>query len=848
MTNINTNLRNELEKQYKEGQELHFGRYEFTIKPEITPSKKDKEICCLNSKSKPMCDIEIFPMQMGMTNSIFNIDNSFTLPVVGCNKPLKELPKKINNTIYKQPSKEWYKYIGSNNTTAIYYCENEQIIFCLLEIILNGTANFNFFNATTGFFKLIKDNKRCIINGKHCQIYSSHPNGNIDFSLNNINTNAASWIDFFQKVWNLSKLRAIAILAKICNLSLSSLFKPTSNNTEKLNTAYIPENFSSGTETFTLLIKKEIYGFNGEIIGGVAMYGNSNQTFCVPCQAVKNELTIGQQGQSAYFINQHLMEKHKNATIFLCQDMRLAIAIQKALDEIRVYNQDELIITAHLGEDIKIFPWECFFGHDVIFIPAPHPKYMARAEEYSKICQGVHVSSFKVSKFFFLHSPLGDPDFNLGQLTEAEKGLLANVVVMPECDNPVAALRKCAKDAMPLKEYMALGMQNGLFKIDRAIAAETADTNKQLCLPPPAKEQLPKPPSSLKGVILQDIYRPGIYIIIVGAKGAGKTLLGLSGIRCLLNKNASLPFFPSNGADNGNICLVDGETPHDEFSENLKRFDLDNELNKRLFILSIFGDDLPEFCDEFSLKSEIFREGLKRYCLTNQCRYIVIDNLLSLTGNEPSGCSHIVLQWIMDLQRAGITTILVHHRDTREDKARSSQDYVNKARVWIHLVGRDEILDNERVPLAAREKAKENGLTLGIKYNAVKSASILDGMTYWFHLFFGTPDWELLSVTDRIGEEISLEPLSPSKPQIVKEAKEAEKNAHTKPSNDGLSPSEREVYNIIVGAGGSSTRKDIQEKWGAGENKTQKTLNSLIDKGLIFKKGSGPNTYYVIAN
>ena len=75
---------------------------------------------------------------------------------------------------------------------------------------------------------------------------------------------------------------------------------------------------------------------------------------------------------------------------------------------------------------------------------------------------------------------------------------------------------------------------------------------------------------------------------------------------------------------------MDAETPYDEFCANLKQYHLDMEEGKRFLGLSKFAPELPEFCNSFSLTDQSFRDGLRRYLMEHQCRFVFLDNLTAL--------------------------------------------------------------------------------------------------------------------------------------------------------------------------------------------------------------------------
>ena len=117
------------------------------------------------------------------------------------------------------------------------------------------------------------------------------------------------------------------------------------------------------------------------------------------------------------------MDRHPFAKVLFCQDMRTALAHQRLLEQTRGYNPAEIIVTAHLGSDLSILPWSYFYGHDVVFVPAPTKVCMAMVKLYRGYITGAQAKSFRVYKGFLLHSsPNSDLNDHVGTSLKARQG------------------------------------------------------------------------------------------------------------------------------------------------------------------------------------------------------------------------------------------------------------------------------------------------------------------------------------------------------------------------------------------------------------------------------------------
>ena len=111
-----------------------------------------------------------------------------------------------------------------------------------------------------------------------------------------------------------------------------------------------------GGSVVILKEKTYIYGNAGQPIGAILRYRCNDNEFCLPATVGRGELSIGKCKPTAHFFNQHLMDRHPFAKVLFCQDMRTALAHQRLLEQTRGYNPAEIIVTAHLGNDLSILP------------------------------------------------------------------------------------------------------------------------------------------------------------------------------------------------------------------------------------------------------------------------------------------------------------------------------------------------------------------------------------------------------------------------------------------------------------------------------------------------------------
>lgn len=683
--------------------------------------------------------------------------------------------------------------------------------------------------------------------------------------------NGTSLIQLVGAVLGLSFLDALETLANMVDMQFENLhqlsnktsaFDEGRNNriSEEIPHLIYTKNSKDGGNVNEFRQSVKVKGSAGQIISGAVLYSRSDTSFILPATVHKGIFCIGRCKAKPFFLNQDKLDSALSAQVLFCQDMRIALALQRILDEIRGYNSTEIIVTAHLGEDLSVLPWNYFFGHSVVFVSAPTKRCMAMVKAYESYLRGARARSFKVHQGFLLDFPADSGlACEVEGVTQAESTLLRLSKVLNDEFQPVAVLRNIIKGATPYSEFIAWGQALGIFKAHQGLPMKVASADDAPVLSEPNPALTPAPAYKLSDVTLYHTMRPGNYVMILGAKGAGKTQLALSLSGALLKGNVQWPLFSGQVMNAGNVAYVDAETPYDEYGVNLEQHGLAPELGLRFLGLNKFAPNLPDFCNIFNLADENFREGLFRYLLQHQCRFVFFDNLAALMGDlvDHGKSASDVLDWVEKLQKSGLCVVFVHHKagyetaSPNKDKARGSQLFAIRARAIIALLSKTEILDNELGTEAVQTKARCDGLTAGLRFAANKTAPVLEHKSLWLHMPLGSAQWEFLALTGVDGEE--LEFLNDCcKPEIQHADTPVTHPAphdgagevlHWEEPLQGCSPDEIKVYEYI-GAHGKAQNADVRKILGCETTKAGEVLNSLMERGLIKREGNGPQTHY----
>ncbi len=752
------------------------------------------------------------------------------------------------------------------NLTNIYGLDDAQLKTAFFEALLEREASHQFrCGSNTHIQKLLNIKERYARNGMTVSGEVGTDN-ELHWNLNKGSVKGTSWRELLRMIFNLSRMDALATLASVLGMSFDNLSRLSSDrHALELNGGSRPSEdvpaslrlsgLPAGSTYAKLMGKKYIYGNAGQIIGAILRYSLNGNDFCLPATVGRGVLCMGKYKPTAHFLNQHLMDKHPSAQVIFFQDMRTALAFERMLGETRGYDPETFIVTAHLGTDLSVLPWNYFHGHEVVFISAPTKVCMAMVKLYKEQIAGAQIKGFRVYPGFVLNSqPSDDLANHVEDVTDAEAELLRGAVWLDTVERPTWLMEQMAKKGISYDEFSAWGQKLGIFK---------APKEQHNCGVVPSLDSLslfqphsgPAAPlmTNFKSVTTRQVFVPGGITLLHGLKDSGKSITCLTAAKAIITGERLFDVIPS-GEEFGNILYMDSETPQELLTTRLTQFGLIEELNKRLFLLSKFDHNATD--SVFSISDQAFRDHVEKILHKQNCRYLVLDNLTSLMDDGSLYQATAVSQlfnWLEKLAKQGFSIILVSH--TQEDasagtaaaKARGSQEFSIRAHTEIVLVRNTEIQEKALGTEAVQHALAHDGLTVGICFKVCKAACILQKKTFWLHLPLGASEWQFLAATGADGKEIEFPTgeISTIEPSSEKERPSLTSNAApSQPARHDLSPDQRAVLEILKK--GSAKRKDIEEKTGFGEDKVRDMLNALTTMRIVSKEGQGKATYYAL--
>ncbi|MBB5143164.1 hypothetical protein [Desulfovibrio intestinalis] len=143
------------------------------------------------------------------------------------------------------------------------------------------------------------------------------------------------------------------------------------------------------------------------------------------------------------------MDQHPFAQVIFFQDMRTALAFKRMLGEARGHDPEKFIVTAQLGDNLSVLPWNYFHGHKVVFIPAPTKECMALVKLYKGYIAGTQTKSFHIYSGFLLHSqPCCDLTGHVEGITDVEEELLYKAVWIDTVERPTWLMEPVVKQGV----------------------------------------------------------------------------------------------------------------------------------------------------------------------------------------------------------------------------------------------------------------------------------------------------------------------------------------------------------------------------------------------------------------
>jgi archaellum biogenesis ATPase FlaH len=679
-------------------------------------------------------------------------------------------------------------------------------------------------------------------------------------------------VQLIQHVFTIPRMDAIATLASILNFEFNNLF--TVHNTHyvaelknhSITDKSIPEHLHIRSKTphkqiAMLADVAAVHGNSGQEIGAFCTYELGRLRFCLPATVVRGQLCIGKHNAPAFLLNQDKIDRHPFATVFLCQDIRLAIALDKRIHESPNLSDSEVIVTGHMGRDLSPIPWNYLAGHDVILLCAPDKECHAQVKAYQNHVAKAGAQSFRVYPFPVLWSKVEKMDgSDAGLISEIEQVLFDKAVALAS----MAAsdlITKLQCEARSYDNYVAWGKKKGLFQSTECHRHDNRDAPTLFSC---VTEDCALPHSTTPS--LNSLFPKGSISLLHGKKNSGKsfTLLSLAKALC---SGSSFHNFECAGAP-CKCLLLDSETQPLLLDSRLKQMKLDAHIGTNLHVISKRHEPGGSLWADFDLTRQEHLDALLTHVRDSNIEYVFLDNLTTLV---PSGATYqqntagLVFDGLKKLCELGVGVILVHHtlddpgRKGVHGKMRGSSEFSIRCHTETMVIGKEEVLKEGNAPAVIMERTQQDGALSGLYVKSCKTAAHLENKIFWQHLPLNKSEWQFIATTDITGEIVEESDHAAKKgaerqssPQTVpdigaEDAGQVSTHDDTPADTTTLSPREERAL-AFVRTQKKVTRKQVQSHLAVAEKTAGNTLKVLLKAKLIKKSGSNgdKNTYYYV--
>lgn len=205
----------------------------------------------------------------------------------------------------------------------------------------------------------------------------------------------SSLIALAETFYGISFIDAVATVAPLVSLNFSRLFSLSRKESRTVLAKEIPIPHGAVQAISDGLIRNPTY--SGPIRHGFSVYRLKNRLLCLPTsENTDHKWSISKLDVSPFFMNQHELNLQPSATVVFCADIHTALALDEALKGCQRPTQD-FIMSGHLGTDLSILPWGYFWGHPVIFVPAPTAESFAKVKSYQKFFARYSQNPFRIA-------------------------------------------------------------------------------------------------------------------------------------------------------------------------------------------------------------------------------------------------------------------------------------------------------------------------------------------------------------------------------------------------------------------------------------------------------------------
>lgn len=427
-------------------------------------------------------------------------------------------------------------------------------------------------------------------------------------------------------------------------------------------------------------------------------------------------------------------------------------------------------------------------------------------------------------------------------ISTAEKYILENSSHLSSVTTPIKFVNDIIGHAVPFCEYEKRYMDMNVLKKKTQIDESIQNTKIAVSFPPvdPALENLEIPANHLD-MCIYNFFMPSNIMNIIGLKNIGKTNLVFFLIAIQMGTIECPEFLkPKMNIDVGKIMLLDFETPVRRIKYLLKKYNLENELDKRFFLIPL-QDESNSLGKDFDFKTEEGKDKLLRLIQEKKCRNLYLDNLLTALGTDGIGDAAIIndtQKFLDNLKKLHMTCVIVNHKlenqgDASQNRTVGKQTPVLIADNVINIFGEDEFKADKNLLPEIKNLIGE-GYLIGMKFAVAKDAPKETKRTFWLYQQDDDSDYEIIAVTDNQGnrrtqEYVDINTHSSESPKMIMSSQKVPTDLTTFPGSD-----ENEIHQTTAQAISEHDATFMPQSAELGEN-GPKAAHPVIEPSLTPK-------------
>lgn len=299
---------------------------------------------------------------------------------------------------------------------------------------------------------------------------------------------------------------------------------------------------------------------------------------------------------------------------------------------------------------------------------------------------------------------------------------------------------------------------------------------------------------------------------------------------------AGREFLDFEASQPAKVLYLDGEVGN-AFASRIRQLSKDFDEHE----MELLNQNLQVFA--FAESKELLErsEEILNTFKEERIHVVLIDNILSLAPESWRGRSDCFFEFLRKLKSIGIAPIIVHHTSKKGDAYLGSASLGSLCQNILKL-------ESGRGTTSSMPDTEKSRLCVGSETLSEAETGKGPFVRVLLEKTKVAPYWRDESILvwlpiDKSWQQLTKWPEIPCLAEIHEEV-DAVIGAAVEKQLVSLPPDERKVAKFIFSNPGGVKRKDLDEKFGWGEQTSMKVINKLKDNGYVVSEGAGKGCIY----